>query len=125
MPSRCPLLVLLAVFWAGMLAAAHGDEPLGDALARLVKAYPDFIDRIEGNELVWKDGTHMRIDDGQGAKAFEAMLERPDIKDMFAMTYPTGRQRPGARRQLRSGTGTLRAAFHENVRGLSDFQSRR
>ena len=87
---RCPRLVLLALFWAGMLGAAYCDEPLGDALSRLVKAYPDFIDRIEGNELVWKDGTRMRIDDGHGAKAFEAMLERPDIKDMFAMTYPTG-----------------------------------
>ena len=36
----------------------------------LVQAYPDFLDRIEGNDLVWKDGTRMRIDDGKGAKAF-------------------------------------------------------
>jgi hypothetical protein len=83
-------LVLLAIFWVGMVGAAYSDEPPEDALAGLVIAYPDFIDRIEGNDLVWKDGTRMRIDDGHGAKAFEAMLDRPDIKDMFAMTYPTG-----------------------------------
>ena len=83
-------MVLLAVFWAGTIGPAYSDEPLREALARLVKAYPDFIDRIQGNELVWKDGTRMSIDDGHGAKAFEAMLEQPDIKDMFAMTYPTG-----------------------------------
>jgi hypothetical protein len=87
---RWSRLVLLAVLWAGMFRAAYGDGPLGDALARLVKAYPDFIDRIEGNELVWKDGTRMRIDDGRGPKAFEEMLDRSDIKDMFVMTYPPG-----------------------------------
>jgi D-alanyl-D-alanine carboxypeptidase len=87
---RCLRLQLLVLFWAGMLGVGYSNEPLPDALARLVKAYPDFIDRIDGNELVWKDGTRMLIDDGHGAKGFEAMLDRPDIKDMFAMTYPTG-----------------------------------
>src|SRR5262245_36454725 len=58
----------------------------------LVKAYPDFIDRIEDNGLVWKDGTRMRIDDGKGTKAFDAMLDDPDIKDMFLMKYPVGEQ---------------------------------
>jgi hypothetical protein len=70
---------------ARRLGPAYSDEPLGHALARLVKAYPDFIDSIQGNELVWKDGTRMSIDDGHGAKAFEAMLDQPDIKDMFAI----------------------------------------
>jgi D-alanyl-D-alanine carboxypeptidase len=90
MSFRCRLLVLFAVFWAEMAGTATGDEPLGDALGRLVKAYPDFIERIEGNELVWKDGTHMRIDDGEGPKAFDAVLDRPDIKDMFGIAYPVG-----------------------------------
>jgi hypothetical protein len=58
----------------------------------LVKAYPHFIDRIEDNDLVWKDGTRMRIDDGKGAKAFDAMLDDPDVKDMFVMKYPVGEQ---------------------------------
>jgi hypothetical protein len=40
--------------------------------------------------LVWKDGTRMIINDGKGPKPFEAMLNDPDIKDMFAMTYPAG-----------------------------------
>src|SRR6478672_13379887 len=59
----------------------------------LLRAYPDFLDRIEGNDLVWKDGTRMRIDGGKGTKGtrpFEAMLDDPDIKDMFAFDYPVG-----------------------------------
>ena len=35
----------------------------------------------------------MRIDDGKGAKAFDVMLDDPDIKDMFLMKYPVGEQR--------------------------------
>src|SRR5215471_15525354 len=61
-----------------------------DASAALLKAYPDFLDRIEENDLVWKDGTRMHIDDGKGANAFDAMLDDPDIKDMFLMKYPVG-----------------------------------
>jgi hypothetical protein len=63
-----------------------------NSAAALIKAYPDFLDRIEANDLVWKDGTRMRIDDGKGAKAFDALLDDPDIKDMFLMKYPLGRQ---------------------------------
>ena len=71
--------------------AVGGEERLPDIpAAALIKAYPNFLDRIDGNDLVWKDGTRMVIDDGKGSKPFEAMLNDPDIKDMFAMTYPAG-----------------------------------
>ena len=56
----------------------------------LLSAYPDFLDKIEGNTLVWKDGSQMTIDDGRGEKSFEALLDAPDVKDMFVMTYPMG-----------------------------------
>src|SRR5215471_5215868 len=73
------------------LAHAGTSSPT-DSAAALVKAYPDFLDRIEQNDLVWKDGTRMRIDDGKGAKSFDALLDDPDIKDMFLMKYPLGEQ---------------------------------
>ena len=82
--------VVLPVVRAGL--AQGGERSPPDAPTALVKAYPDFIDRIEGNNLVWKDGTRMRIDDGKGAKAFDAMLDDPDVKDMFLMKYPVGEQ---------------------------------
>jgi hypothetical protein len=76
---------------AAGLAHAGTSSPT-DSAAALVKAYPDFLDRIEQNDLVWKDGTRMRIDDGKGAKSFDALLDDPDIKDMFLMKYPLGKQ---------------------------------
>ena len=81
---------VLAVLRAG-LAQGEASSPAASPIA-LIKAYPDFIDRIADNDLVWKDGTRMRIDDGKGAKAFDAMLDEPDIKDMFLMKYPLGQQ---------------------------------
>jgi hypothetical protein len=58
--------------------------------ARLLAAYPQHLEKIEGNDLVWRDGTRMPIDDGKGAKPFERWLAEPDIGDMFALTYPAG-----------------------------------
>jgi D-alanyl-D-alanine carboxypeptidase len=89
---RFALLVTL-VFGVARVAtaeAAEAQERQQDGVVALIKAYPDFLDRIDGNDLVWKDGTRMPVDDGKGAKPFEVMLDDPDIKDMFATTYPAG-----------------------------------
>jgi hypothetical protein len=59
-------------------------------VANLASAYPAFIDRVDGNWLVWKDGTRMKIDDGRGGKAHETLMTSPDIKDMLAFPYPAG-----------------------------------
>jgi hypothetical protein len=79
-------LLLISILDSEHCIAAQQERPV----TALISAYPSFLDRIEGNALVWKDGTRMRIDDGKGVKPFEAMLDDPDIKDMFAMPYPAG-----------------------------------
>jgi len=58
----------------------------------LLAAYPDQLERIEDNILIWKDGSQMGFDDGVTGKGFEALLTMPDIEDQLAMTYPTGEQ---------------------------------
>lgn len=65
--------------------------PLSEAArGQLLAAYPQQLERIDGNDLVWRDGTRMPLDDGTGEKPFEAWLARPDIGDMFALPYPAG-----------------------------------
>ncbi len=97
-------LVLLAVTvglapctaWRS-LAQAPGIEPDLDAIAnRLITAYPDFLERREGNALVWRDGKRMAIDDGRGPKTPATRLQAPDIKDMFVQPYPFGPAPPPA-----------------------------
>lgn len=67
-------------------------EPLSAEAAgrRLVAAYPEFLSAVENGQLVWKDGTRMTLDDGRRGKSFAALLDAPDLKDMFAWPYPAG-----------------------------------
>jgi hypothetical protein len=91
-PLAAVLLPLVAVLLAGSTVAPAGDQAQtpNAALARLVSAYPDFLERIEGNTLIWRDGTRMTTDDGTGVKPFAAWLELPDIEDMLQQPYPAG-----------------------------------
>ena len=87
-------------------AAAQAPVGLDAHLARLVAAYPEFLASIDGNDLVWKDGTRMAVDDGKGIKDHAARLAGADIKDMFAQPYragpmsspPTSNEDPGRAR---------------------------
>jgi D-alanyl-D-alanine carboxypeptidase len=84
----CAVLTL----WPAMATPQGIDRGRTDRLmAALVAAYPDFLSRYEGNDIVWKDSTRMAFDDGRGVKDFEAMLEAPDLEDMFYAPYPLGR----------------------------------
>jgi hypothetical protein len=79
-----------------LIAASLGAHPLAaaelssDGQARLLAAYPDHLERIEGGTLVWRDGTRMPLDDGKGDKSFEDWLADPDIEDMLALPYTAG-----------------------------------
>ena len=64
--------------------------PERETIGRLVAAYPAHLDRIEGNTLIWRDGTRMAISDGRGPKTPAERLERADIADMLVDRYPAG-----------------------------------
>ena len=56
----------------------------------LAKAYPDFINGIDGTELILRDGERMAFDDGVRGKEYETLLNSPSIRDMFYAQYPLG-----------------------------------
>jgi hypothetical protein len=85
-----PILVAAALLVPAAARVAAAAELSAADGQRLLKAYPDQLERIDGNELVWKDGTSTPLDDGKGDKPFDAWLEHPDIADMFAKPYPAG-----------------------------------
>jgi len=85
------LSIRLAGALGMLLAATGGVRAEASAAQRLVSAYPEYLQRVEGNDLVWRDGTRMPIDDGRPAKSFEQRLASPDIDDMFYAPYPPGR----------------------------------
>lgn len=89
------LLGALAILTASMVGSDQSRAQSKEAAdvaakaARLIAAYPDLLDRMEGATLVWKDGTQMVFDDGK-AKDFEGRLNGSDIEDQFALDYPVG-----------------------------------
>ncbi|MGE0022238.1 MAG: M15 family metallopeptidase [Hyphomicrobium sp.] len=60
------------------------------SLAHLVAAYPEALERIDGSDLLWRDGTRMPLDDGKERKPFADWLVTPDIADMLERPYPAG-----------------------------------
>ncbi len=57
---------------------------------KLIKSYPDFITGFADNHLIFKDDTKLPWDDGIKNKSIKDLLEKPDLKDMFAQKYMTG-----------------------------------
>jgi hypothetical protein len=77
---------LLAI---ALIAAAPAAVALDEG-QRLVKAYPQFLMGVENGELIWRDGTRMKLSDGIEKKTPDQLLDAPDLDDMFAMPYPKG-----------------------------------
>jgi hypothetical protein len=79
-------------------APAKAETPAAPAIERqlqaLVAAYPEHLDRLEGNAIVWSDGTRMAAIDGRKEKSFENKLANPDILDMFSIAYVQGPTAP-------------------------------
>lgn len=61
-----------------------------EGLTILLKAYPDFLESADENNLYWKDGTVMIYDDGIENKTHDEMLDDPDLEDMMSQIYTIG-----------------------------------
>ena len=124
-PSGLLTVLLLAI--AGGAPVVAQTAPARDTaadIARLVAVYPTFLDRVDGNVLVWKDGTRMTIDDGRGAKDHETLLATADIKDMFFAAYPLGRTSGPPGRNADPGRARNVGLLQQDVRRLPGWRRR-
>jgi hypothetical protein len=80
---RCLVVLVLCVAWA---AGARAAGPV-DALLR---AYPDALERFDGTDLIWRDGTRMKVDDGRTDKSMEEQIRDGSILDQLRLAYPAG-----------------------------------
>ncbi|MDO9384920.1 MAG: M15 family metallopeptidase [Hyphomicrobiaceae bacterium] len=92
MPPNVPSRRLTATLWLVLLAAlpAAAQQETAANRARLVAAYPDVLERADGDTLIWRDGTRTPFSDGRAKKPFATWLSEPDLDDIFAIPYPTG-----------------------------------
>ena len=111
--------LLLAMAGSGAAVAQTASTPgiaadgIAAGLARLVRVYQDHLRGIDGDRLVWKDGTRMPIDEGRGARDHETLLATADIKDMFFAPYPPGRPSEPPRRNADPGRARNAAFFNK------------
>lgn len=98
-------------------AASTPARPGGDArAARLVAAYPDHLAALEGDTLVWRDGTRMPVGAERPARDFETMLRSATLADQLRQDYATGPMRGPPPRD--HSPGRLRnTAFFEHMYG--------
>ena len=119
--SSAVLTVTLLLAMAGSAAAVAQTASAPDiaadgiaaGMARLVRVYQDHLRGIDGNMLVWKDGTRTPIDEGRGARDHETLLATADIKDMFFAPYPPGRPGEPPRRNADPGRARNAALFNK------------
>ena len=73
----------------------------------LVTAYPEFLARHEGNEIIWKDGTRMAFGLASPVNTgLEALFANPSLQDMFHWSYP--RTTPAAAPEFPADPGRIR-----------------
>ncbi|WDZ78522.1 M15 family metallopeptidase [Ensifer adhaerens] len=88
---RQALTGIYALLLALLGSTAVDAEPsLSEKLSLLAKAYPDAIERIDGNALILRDGgAPLDIDDGR-KKSHAEKLAAADIEDSLSQIYPPG-----------------------------------
>jgi len=112
---------------AALLSIAAAPSPAlaaDDGIDALIAAYPDHLERREGNRLVWSDGTTLEIDDGR-TKSHQDKLKQADIEDMMSQPYPVGpcSYDPPARN---FDPGRIRSdAFFRRMYGSSEAEARK
>jgi hypothetical protein len=115
--ARSILLAATIVCGFGCCSAALAGTPLEEAkaraaiAARLVAAYPGIVAHVNGNDVVFADGSVLQFDDGRGYKQVADWLEHPDIEDMFRHAYPAGRKAGTPLRDFDPGRARNEAFF--------------
>ncbi len=75
-----PAAAVVAVFFASAQAQVLPQ--------RLLRAYPQFLSRFDGQTLVWKDGTRTPLSGGHAFTSPADRLDRPDLTEMLRQAYP-------------------------------------
>jgi hypothetical protein len=78
--------------FGAMVALLFGAAAPGVAASvdDLVRAYPDFLAGFDDAELIWRDGTRMKLGAGLPVESMEEQLRRGSILDQLRLTYPVG-----------------------------------
>ena len=121
--ARTPLIAVVAVLaLAQAVSSTQSQEasrepaPAANVARRLIDGYPGIVTGVEGNAVIFADGTTLPLDDGKSEKPFAAWLANPDIEDMLRLPYPVGAPATAPPRNFDPGRAR-NAAFFAKVYG--------
>jgi len=84
----------LAVSWRNsalaLLCCAGAARAQDAPLENLARAYPEAVARIDGNAIVFRDGTRMNAGISDPSKPLAVLLRDATIRDQFRFDYPAG-----------------------------------
>ena len=81
MRLRVPIILMGLALATGVVKA----ETKAERLDRLVGAYPQALAGHDGNQIFWRDGTTMSVDDGIENKRFEDLLRKATILNQLSL----------------------------------------
>ena len=122
--KKFAITLILAVFWLDLAPAeAQSALPPSRLLDALVAAYPDVLERHDGDAILWKDGMRMPLGnaspvagDGKTDKSLAVLFDTPTLRDMFHWPYPV--ETPSAPPAFLSDPGRIRVeAFFTRMYG--------
>ena len=70
--------------------ASVGTACAAGPMDALLLAYPDALAGFNGTDLIWRDGTHMPVDDSRPGKSLDEMIRAGSILDQMRLAYPRG-----------------------------------
>jgi hypothetical protein len=88
--AAAALGALMAPALARTGAAAVSPAADRAAVEALLRAYPDHLSGVDGDDLLWRDGTRMSLTAGTPDKSLAQMIRAGSILDMFRIPYPRG-----------------------------------
>jgi hypothetical protein len=68
----------------------NSTDSIPQSAKKLINSYKDLVTGFSNNHIILKDGSKLLWDDGVKNKSSKLLLEKPDLKDMFAQKYPVG-----------------------------------
>ncbi len=95
-----------------------------DAVKKLIKSYPDFIEGYSGNSLIFKDKSKMLWSDGIPNKSAAVLLDKPSLADMFRQRYPKGAPEQPPRKDFDPGR-IRNEAFFKKMYGENELAVRK
>jgi hypothetical protein len=79
------------MFWICSSAMSVAAAATVEDLDALVAAYPAAIERHDGQNIYWRDGTVMPVGRADPDKPFSERLKDASISDQFFLRYPAGK----------------------------------